>query len=107
MRTSRSDTPVYVLPVQAVGREQASGGPKQPSRSLCSPLGCCHLGQASQRLDDADGLLHMLQVPPQAQALPIEHLRLLIVPPTMEPDISNVDQVQPKRPPIPGLLHER
>src|SRR5207244_3668971 len=106
MRTSFSDMSVHVLAVHAVGWEQAIGGPKQPPRSLCSPLGRCHLGQSSKRLDDADPLLHRLQVPPQAQALPVEHLCLLLVSPTMEPDIPYVDQEQHERPPILGPLHE-
>src|SRR5436309_10134924 len=105
MRASFSDISVHVLAVHAVGWEQAIGGPKQPPRSLCLPLCCSHLGQSIKRLDDADPLLHTLQVPPQAQALPVEHLCLLLVSPTMEPEIPTRDQEQ-QRPPIPGPLHE-
>ncbi len=98
---------VHILAVHAVGWEQAIGGPKQPPRSLCLPLGRCHLGQSSQRLEVAGPLLHTLQVLPQTQALPVEPLSLLLVSPTMEPDIPNVDLEQHEPPPIPGLLHER
>src|SRR5436309_6103610 len=105
--TSFSDMSVHVLAVHAVGWEQAIGGPKQAPCSLCLSLGRCHLGQSSQRPDDADPLLHTLQVPPQAQALPVEHLCLWLVSPTMEPEIPDVDQKHHQRPPIPGLLHER
>src|SRR5207248_10395138 len=49
---------------------------------------------------------HPLEVPPLTQALSIEHLCLLLVAPTMEPDIPTRDKEQHERPPIPGLLHE-
>src|SRR6266699_1696146 len=90
-------------------KDSLTGGyrQKQLSRSLCSHLGCCHLSQARQRLDDADPLLRTLQVLSQAQDLSVKRLRLLLIPETMEPHIPDVDQDHPERPPIPGLLHER
>src|SRR6516164_4342135 len=96
MRTSLGHTPIQVIPVVAGGWQQAISGPKQPPCSLCLPLGRCHLGQASQRLDDAKPIVHPLQVLPEIESLLVERLRLLLTAVLMQPHIPDVDQEHPE-----------